>query len=899
MAIRTTTALVACATIASGTIFAAQPAHAGPDQDQFVFTRKHVDAPIPAWDPTTQTLAVNASERPARGSVLWVPRGWSGSTPRHYFTVPQNPNFTFLGEANKTWYSAPQVPGTQNTPIWAGIGAHGSVTENAHRFEASNYVLDFVNVNGPGRVEAFIASTGINRLWSSSDLGHRTVWNPRHMHHYTVFSKPGRYEVNVAAVARAKDGTRIYTSPITPLVWQVGGTDPRLGKIKDYGAAYNAARATRSDNLSQGGKLTVQAKTRYLQAGDERLSDITFDTGNHTDKGRVIILINGFYLAELEVVNGRAAYDEFLGDENSTLQAIYIPEDTTSARYITAPFSYIAGNKTALSSVGRASSVEPPRPARSAVLEPNSHIIEDPELHLSITPPSEPQGDYRVELEGDANLNASLNITFHKDARSDVIDCGVEKFMAHGLFEASADLNYCKNAAVMRVAVLPHPYSNAKPQVFELPQPTVADGIDTTFTLQLREGNENHAPAEKLPGFTATPIVEDDSVVDSPLTPNRPGDAGGTTLPPVVDTPSAPAETMTEPLSIHRGHMDVRLAQQPDKTWAFVIKDDSLLGARTSVLRDPASVTVHVSPAAREARKESLKAPSFDFLGPIGTINYVLPEVENTQLPWPGFSTEDIDYAAFPEGIQYYVRAKSVPAGSNYFFVTSSDLGENVNLLVDSRNPNTNVISTSEATHLHGSWVFSKAGRYELEVIAQTGEKLLARAPLTFAVDTEHAGAGDETPLPQNNSGSTAPQGENTQGHAPLSTNELANALLNNAGPAPVAASTATRNGNGGVLGMLGAASATGDDKFSADKAQSADMLQSAHAPQSGALPRAAVTTLRAGGPQSGEQPASSAESQTRAETEWSTTTLIVLATLGVLGLVSVLLALRARQRNS
>ncbi len=38
-------------------VVVADAAHAGPDQDRVTVTRQHVDAPVPAWDPTSKTPA--------------------------------------------------------------------------------------------------------------------------------------------------------------------------------------------------------------------------------------------------------------------------------------------------------------------------------------------------------------------------------------------------------------------------------------------------------------------------------------------------------------------------------------------------------------------------------------------------------------------------------------------------------------------------------------------------------------------------------------------------------------------------------------------------------------------------------------------------------------------------
>ena len=96
-------------------------------------------------------------------------------------------------------------------------------------------------------------------------------------------------------------------------------------------------------------------------------------------------------------------------------------------------------------------------------------------------------------------------------------------------------------------------------------------------------------------------------------------------------------------------------------TYGLAVKDDSLTAARTSVLRTLGSTTLAVAPNARFVRPASLSDASYDVLGPVGAATYVLPETQNSDIVWPGLSTEGIDYAALPDGADLTLHLAQAP----------------------------------------------------------------------------------------------------------------------------------------------------------------------------------------------------------------------------------------------
>ena len=201
-------------------------------------------------------------------------------------------------------------------------------------------------------------------------------------------------------------------------------------------------------------------------------------------------------------------------------------------------------------------------------------------------------------------------------------------------------------------------------------------------------------------------------------------------------------------MEIARGHLDVRLTQASGEngtTYGLAVKDDSLTAARTSVMRTVGSTTLTVAPNARFVRPASLSDPSYDVLGPVGTATYVLPETQNSDIVWPGLSTEGIDYAALPDGADLTLHLAQAPEGARVAFFQGGTFGAGAKVHFDSSKGD-GLVHTTEATHMHGNWVFSAPGTYRIEVGARSGDRTLAQ-PEAFTV-TVRSGRHNEAPAP-------------------------------------------------------------------------------------------------------------------------------------------------------
>ena len=261
--------------------------------------------------------------------------------------------------------------------------------------------------------------------------------------------------------------------------------------------------------------------------------------------------------------------------------------------------------------------------------------------------------------------------------------------------------------------------------------------------------------------------------------------------------PAPASSLLSDPVQIARGHLDVRLTQSNGEgglTYGLAVKDDSLTNARTSVLRTVGSTTLTAAPNARFVRPASLSDPSYDVLGPVGTATYVLPEAQNSDIVWPGLSTEGIDYAALPEGADLTLHLAQAPEGARVAFFQGGTFGAGAKVHFDSSKGD-GLVHTTEATHMHGNWVFSAPGTYRIEVGARSGERTLVE-PQSFTViirsghHNEQPAPVDEEPVPTPSPGpSPAPEPVPSPDPtpAPAPTTEPAPAPTTEPAPAPTA----------------------------------------------------------------------------------------------------------------
>ncbi|WP_279789622.1 choice-of-anchor M domain-containing protein [Rothia sp. RSM407] len=741
------------------------PAVAGPDDGKIVTTKGHVDAPKAYWDEQNGTFVLMNEANPYKTgadtyeldkTVNWVGKGYSGRDGKSQYTMTlgDSPSLAFLGEPGQTLYMAPHLTFGNQDPIWAGLGASTKVP--TERFRDGVFATDILSVEGPGRMELFRynpddAPADIYRMLSSSSTGWHS-WlldKGSHTHNTTTFTRPGRYVVTYRTVARSTDG-RIISSKPSKLVWQVGGMQPVLGDGTPTAVPtvdrYNAAPVGDLDAA----KYVLSVAPHRLDAdpaknkdADDKLSDITFTAANKNLKGTLTLYNNGYFLTDLPVVNGTATWSEMLGSEGSQLQAVFTPDtsDENSAeasRWISHKLTYEPGKaESVYSDDGNGSWPEEIPDQANTVLSTQQYTPTSMDYDVTVTPNGNGFSTVEVRFK-DPKVRGFLRGGFY--AQDDPVypyldlEGSVQDGVARFTFR---DESFYKGTA-LRVKMLTHPDMNASASTTEVaakyepgtkytahgalapdsapigdtskpapvdPAPSTEPTVAPTEAPSAEPSNVPSVSPSEVPTVPAVPTASAEPSAPAPAPsaePSTPGTPGNQCVPGKIDGRT----------KISHGHLDIQ-ATLKDRQLSVGLRDDSGIIDADSTVRPLDSVVWTVSENARRERTERMADEKLNFMGPVGTAFYGLPQTQQSGLPWPGYNTQDIDYSQLRGPVRLHVVPKVMPEGARFGMFTESLNGADV--LLDSTTGKT-TIDIDYATHAHANWVFSEPGQYMFDV---------------------------------------------------------------------------------------------------------------------------------------------------------------------------------------
>ena len=653
---------------------------AGPDDGKHVATQTHIDSPKAFWENDSLTLKTHQPDTDSdlADTVAWVGKGWGNNdTPQYQFTVPEDPALSFAGTTGKTYYSAPATVNGNQNPIWIGFGADTELPVDSFRDNIAS--LDLLSVDGPGEVEMFgyfPGPGGLQRFFGTSEGAPRSAWltSGTHTHNYTVFSKPGRYRLTYRTTARDKDGMLITSAPTTTSI-QVGGQRPADNATPTLQERFDAAPS--GDPSAENYQLSIAPKQKVDKPGDEHLSTIDFTGGSD---GTLTLLIDGYFLTDLPVKDGKAHWEELLGPEASSLQAVYTPAGA-KPRWVSEKLSYTEGATLRTTSQKSEDSWTDTENTRQLQSE-DEVTVSDTGLVARAEPAGE--GATRIVVEAaDKKFNGFVHGGFFSPG-SKLPDIDFDGVMTNGRADFVVGADDIYNGNTIRLDILPHPTVTTAGTSL-----TLSDDFayGTTYKAHGELGTTDPAPAES---------PETPAETEKPAPPSTPGTG-----------------RCTDKVVLDHGHVDIAATRDGDSFTAR-LKDETAIVDKQAVERPLDDVVLAVHDNARRPRPQALAGKEFDYLG--SDKFYLLPQTQQQGIIWPGYNTQSLKYSDFKDGrVDLTIEPTSMPDGGNVGMFLTEGVGNSFTPLLNTAEGDTTV-ETTFASHTHANWAFTKPGIYELTV---------------------------------------------------------------------------------------------------------------------------------------------------------------------------------------
>jgi surface-anchored protein len=172
-----------------------------------------------------------------------------------------------------------------------------------------------------------------------------------------------------------------------------------------------------------------------------------------------------------------------------------------------------------------------------------------------------------------------------------------------------------------------------------------------------------------------------------------------------------------------------------DGEWTLMVHDDS--GNSTG---DP-SVWRHLDETVFQVSDKAVLRvpddPAYSFIGEPGTSVYVVPQVQNPDVAWVGWNTQDPEVMeTIDAGVTLTLTGVDGP-GELFVYLQAGNFGD-ADVLWDSTKDEPQDLWVDVNTHTHANWVFTTPGVYlvQAEVTADLvdGRTVTATAVIRFAI---------------------------------------------------------------------------------------------------------------------------------------------------------------------
>ncbi|WP_370266025.1 TIGR03773 family transporter-associated surface protein [Streptomyces sp. V4I8] len=277
-------------------------------------------------------------------------------------------------------------------------------------------------------------------------------------------------------------------------------------------------------------------------------------------------------------------------------------------------------------------------------------------------------------------------------------------------------------------------------QVIFTAEATAADGrelsVGTVYTVVVGSAADGEDTGTDEPVAEETPTEDTAEKVQIPTAAGKAvTEAAETERRAALAATTAAADVVSDKKVLDEGHVDFA-ARVVDNKLQIHIKDGTVSGKTT--WREPSSVVLHVKPAA----KNTLPAgDDFAFLGKGGDPVWLLDQVQQEGLLWPGWSTDNMEAGATKGGVEFSLTKVD---GPGTYALYTYDAMSGANVLFNSKDGVPDSFDVPANTHAHGGWAFTKEGTYRLTFkmsgTLANGTKVSDTETVTFAAgDTDPA----------------------------------------------------------------------------------------------------------------------------------------------------------------
>jgi surface-anchored protein len=188
-------------------------------------------------------------------------------------------------------------------------------------------------------------------------------------------------------------------------------------------------------------------------------------------------------------------------------------------------------------------------------------------------------------------------------------------------------------------------------------------------------------------------------------------------------------------LVLDHGHVDAFTLTWHDNALDLLLRED-VTGSH--VPHAPEDVLLAVTPESALQLPDPVP-PSLSFLGQPGDTVHYLPQTQDPNLIWPGWSTEQVPAGVFTDPLR--IQVTDVTGPGEVFLWQTGSFGQSVSVLGGGfQLPGT--ISANAGVHAHANWAFTEEGTYTFTVAAGgdlAGGGTATSAPRTYTVQVGDA----------------------------------------------------------------------------------------------------------------------------------------------------------------